>query len=155
FAESDRILYFSSQNIRNPRGFGGTSHPDYDDLKSQVKSFNGLGAASRDRVNLSDDASTPESYTSAPITANAFAVLGQQPVIGRAFTPEDAKPGAEPVTILPYALGEGRYGKEPSIIGKKIRINPTSYTVIGVMPRGLAMPAEMNLWTPLIPTGKE
>lgn len=60
FPDSERILYISSQNTRTPRGPGGISRPDYDDLRAQSKSFTGLAAATRERVSLSDDVNAPE-----------------------------------------------------------------------------------------------
>jgi predicted permease len=155
FADSDRVLYVTSFNPKNPRNNDGMSRPDYDDLRAQVKSLNGLGAAWRERVNLSDDANLPDSYSSAHITANSFAVLGQQPVIGRLFIADDEKPGANPVAILGFALWEKRYGKDPSVIGRKIRIDSVPATVIGVTTPGFALPADAELWTPYIPDTKE
>ncbi|HYL76873.1 MAG TPA: ABC transporter permease [Bryobacteraceae bacterium] len=155
FADSDRVLYITSFNPKNPRGNDGMSRPDYDDLRAQGRSFSGLGAAWRERVNLSDDANLPDSYTSAHITANSFALLGQQPVIGRLFVADDEKPGANPVAILGFSLWEKRYGRDPSVIGRKIRIDSVPATVIGVTTPGFAMPADSELWTPYIPDPKE
>jgi hypothetical protein len=90
------------------------SQLDGDDFRAQVKSFNGLGPTWRERVNLSDDANVPDSYASAHITANSFAVLGQQPVIGGLFVADDEKLGANPVAILSFSVWEERYGKDPS-----------------------------------------
>ncbi|MDP8981616.1 MAG: ABC transporter permease [Acidobacteriota bacterium] len=151
FADSDRVLYVTSFNPKDPRGSDGISRLDYDDIRAQLKSFNGLGATWRERVNLSDDANVPDSYASAHITANSFAVLGQQAVIGRLFVADDEKPGANPVAILGFSLWEKRYGKDPSVIGRKIRISSVPATVIGVAMPGFAMPADAELWTPYIP----
>ena len=160
FADSDRVLYVTTFDPMKPHSDAGMSGLDYDDLRSQVKSFNGLGATWRGRVNLSDVANLPESYDSAHLSANSFAVLGQQPVIGRVFTADDEKPGADPVAILSYALWsyalwEKRYGKDPSVIGRKIRIDSVPVTVIGITTPGFAMPANAELWTPYIPNPKE
>jgi putative ABC transport system permease protein len=149
FPESDRVPYLTTLNVKNPRGNDRMSRPDYEDLRVQVKSFTGLAAHSRDNVNLSDDAHTPDSYVLARQTANAFSVLGLRPILGRDFTLEDERPGAARVAILSYALWEKRYGREASVIGKKIRIDAESFTVIGVMPKGGALPPEANLWVPL------
>src|SRR6266404_7002254 len=155
FAESDRVLYVTSFDPKNPRGNNQISGLDFADLRSQLKSFSGLGANTVERVNLSGVASLPESYISAHISANSFAVLGQQPVIGRVFVAGDEKQGADSVAILGYALWEKRYGKDPSVIGRKIRIDSMPVTVIGVTQPGFAMPANAELWTPYIPDPKE
>src|SRR5260370_42349632 len=63
FPDSDRVLYVASVNVKNPRDSNEISRPDFDGLRSQVKSFSGLAAARLHRVNLSDDANTPDGYT--------------------------------------------------------------------------------------------
>lgn len=155
FADSDRVLYITSFNPKSPRGSGGISAPNFYDLRAQVKSFEGLGATGDTRHNLSDDIGVPDSYRGARITANGFRIIGQKPILGRDFLPEDEKPGADPVVILGYSIWENRYGKDASVIGRKIRLSSTPHTVIGVMPKGLAFPGEASLWQPLDLTGKE
>ena len=85
------------------------------------------------------------------ISANTFSVVGLRPILGRDFTGEEAKAGAAPVAILTYALWQKRYGKDPSIVGKKIRVNTIPTTVIGISAPGLAIPPQTELWTPYIP----
>ena len=153
FADSDRILYVASVNVRNPQGSDGLSLPDYLDLQSQVRSFEWLGASTRERANLSDDATVPESYLGARVTANTLAAIGQHPLLGRGFEPADSRPGAPPVLILTYALWEKRYGKDPAILGKSIRVNSVPHMVAGILPRGVAFPPEAEFWQPLTITG--
>src|SRR5262249_3616883 len=115
----------------------------------------GLGASTRNRANLSDDINTPASYGGARITANAFTLIGQSPILGRAFLPEDERPGGQSVVLLTYSVWENRDGKDPSIIGEKIRIDSVPATVIGVMPKGLSFPPETDFWQPFVPSGTE
>src|SRR5262245_40626476 len=155
FADSHRVLYISWFNVRSQRGNDRISLPAYQDLHTQVKSFEGLGAVSETRHNLSDETGVPENYRAARISTNTFAVLGQHPVLGRDFLPEDGKPGAVPVVLLSYALWENRYGKDPSVLGRQVRLSANPATIIGVMPKGLAFPQESALWEPLIAKGTE
>ncbi len=99
-------------------------------------------------MNLSGDASLPDSYSATHITGNSFRLLGQKPAIGRFFEPEDEKAGPPAVAILTYTLWENRYGKDPAILGKQIRLNAVPATVIGVTAPGLAIPPETELWVP-------
>src|SRR5258708_2735679 len=85
------------------------------------------------------------------MTANGFAVSEQQPVLGRDFTAEDERPGAEPFVMLGFHVWQSRYGEDPAILGKGIRVSEVPRTVIGVMPRGRRFPEETDLWTPLVP----
>jgi len=148
FPESERVLYISSQNIKTPRGPGGLSEPEYNDLRAQLRSFSGIAGVARERVNLSDDVNTPDSYNNSQVTPNTFSMLGLPTVAGRDFTEADAKQGAPPVAILTYTLWQKRYGKDPSIVGKTIRVSSVPATVIGISAPGLAIPPETELWTP-------
>ena len=155
FADSEKVLYVTSANAKRPRGPDGISLPDYQDLRSQVRSFEALGANYRTRANLSDDSTLPETYGGAHVTASTLAAIGQHPLLGRGFEAADEKPGAPPVVILSYALWEKRYGKDPSIVGRTIRLNSVPATVVGVLPKGVLFPAEADFWQPLIPLGVE
>jgi hypothetical protein len=146
FDRNDRILYLSSADLRSGRVTGGISYPDYSDLRDQTKSFTALAAYTRCLGNFSDDLAFPESYRCAQVTAGAFTVMGQQPILGRDFLPGDERPGATPSVILTYGLWEKRYGKDPSIVGRTIYVNSVPSTVIGVMPKGIAFPSETQFW---------
>ncbi|HEV2349403.1 MAG TPA: ABC transporter permease [Terriglobia bacterium] len=152
FADSQRILYISSVNNSDGRG-RGESYPDYHDFQLQGKAFLSLGAFARFDVDVSDTWSLPSQFKGARLTANAFSIMGQRPVMGRDFLPGDALPGAPPVAILTYALWRARYNGAPSIIGSIIRINEVPTVVVGVMPPGLRFPGDSSLWVPLVPTG--
>jgi putative ABC transport system permease protein len=81
-----------------------------------------------------------------------FHLIGQKPAAGRDFSPADETRGAPAVAILTYGLWERRYGRDPAVIGRTIRINSTPATVIGVMPKDFVFPFNQDLWMPLVPT---
>lgn len=152
FPNSERILYIYCVNRSN----GNTvpmSYPDFRDYSSQVKSFDAVGAFSDNNVDVSDTNGNAQLYDGMLLSANGFSVIGQKPIAGRDFLPEDARPGAAPVTILSYGMWENRYARNPSVIGQTIHINEIPTVIIGVMPRGLQFPSESDLWMPLIPAG--
>ena len=153
FVDSDRILYPTSANVKTPRAIGGISYPELRDLQAQTKSFSAIGASLGCPGNFADAAAFPENYRCRAVTSNTFSLIGQSPILGRDFTPDDEREGATPVAILSYGLWEKRYGKDPSILGRSVRINSVPTTVIGVMPRGLEFPPETQFWQPLIPAG--
>ena len=152
FADSDRILYVSGLNRADGSVFGA-SYPDFRDFRSQVKSLESLGAMVQGTADISDDASAPRLYSSLDMSANGFSVIGQKPFSGRDFVPEDERPGAVPVAILSYGLWETRYGSDPGIIGKSVRINQKPTIVVGVMPPGMQFRGVTDVWLPLVPAG--
>ena len=147
---NDRILYIHSE--RNGQ-YSGVSYPDFEDWRTQARSFDGMGTVADLRITLNDQSGFPERYTATRITTNAFRLLGQNPIIGRDFASSDAIPGAAPVAILSYGFWVRRFGKDPAIIGQTLQINGTPLTiVIGVMPAGFSFPQNQDLWIPLVPT---
>ncbi|MBS1791416.1 MAG: ABC transporter permease [Acidobacteria bacterium] len=68
-------------------------------------------------------------------TPNTFQVMGVPPLLGRVYTPEDAKDDAAPVAVLGYKFWQRQFGGNPNVIGKEMRLNDKVRTVIGVMPK--------------------
>ncbi len=152
FDDSDRILYISNTPPGRPGTVRSVSYPDFLEYREQAKSFEGLAAFSNRSVDLSDGSGFPERYRCPVMTANGFSVIGQQPIQGRDFLPEDEQPGAQPVVILSHGLWESRYGRDPAAIGRTIRVNDAPTVIVGVMPRGVTFPGASSLWMPLVRT---
>jgi putative ABC transport system permease protein len=146
---NDRILYIGTQ--KDGRGCCA-SYPDFEDWRAQATTFQGMGAVADLQINLTDSSGAPEHYDASEVTANAFTLLGEAPILGRDFAPSDERPGAAPVAILSYGFWQRRYGTDPAIVGRTMRINGTPTTVIGVMPQGFSFPQNQDLWLPLVPT---
>jgi len=86
----------------------------------------------------------------ARVSHNYFKVLGVNPLLGRDFTPEDDKVGAPPTVVLGYDLWQQLYGGDRDIVGKSLRIDGQSVTIIGVMP-SVTTGGQIgwrSLWTP-------
>jgi hypothetical protein len=63
-----------------------------------------------------------------------FDVLGTRPLLGRAFTPDDDRPGAEAVALISHGMWQRTFGSDQTIVGRRIRLDDTVVTIIGVMP---------------------
>ena len=83
------------------------------------------------------------------MTEDFFKLIGVSPVIGRDFTAEDNKPGAEKVAILGDEIWRRDFGADSNIVGQSVRINGKAATIIGVMPPNFKFPVSEELWTPL------
>ena len=150
YLDSARLYMLGSQNKDGIRW--DVSALDFQDWRSQAKTFVGLAAFNNNGVNVSDDRSAPQNARSASITANAFPLLALHPVIGRNFTPQDERSGAESVTIIGHAMWRSRYGEDRGILGKSIRLDGKPATIVGVMPEGEQFPSNTEIWTPVVPT---
>jgi putative ABC transport system permease protein len=68
-------------------------------------------------------------------TFNTFDVMGVPPILGRTPSADDARAGAEPVVVLGYRFWQRQFGGDPNVLGRRLRLNDTVRTVIGVMPK--------------------
>ncbi|HEY0946590.1 MAG TPA: ABC transporter permease [Opitutaceae bacterium] len=116
------------------------SAPDLDDARAQGRVFDSLTAFQWWAFSLSEAGQPAERLRGVLASADLFATLGVQPALGRAFTAEEQQPGRDQVVILTDALWRSRYGADPNIIGRTIRVDGASQTVIGVMPASFAYP---------------
>jgi hypothetical protein len=82
----------------------GVSYPDFLDWRAEAKGFEGIGAMRETTMNVGDEQFAPERFIGSYISANAFGLVKQQPVLGRDFSPGDDRPGAAPVVILSHSL---------------------------------------------------
>jgi putative ABC transport system permease protein len=120
---------------------------DFNHWARGAQSFEALGAFQTDSTNLSGEGDVPERVSAAALTPGTFELLRVQPASGRSFLPSDAVPGAEPVAVLSNALWRRRYSADASVLGRRIRLDGVSHTVIGVMPAGFGFPLDASLWT--------
>jgi predicted permease len=152
FNDSHELYMLSWQ----PRGRlrANISYPELQDLRGETRSFESIAAFTTSTMNISDDRAMPEQAEVAAVTANTFAVLRQQPQIGRDFATGEDRREAEPVVLLSYRLWKNRYAGDPSVLGSRLRINSASQpaTIIGVMPDGMNFPINSDLWIPFVPT---
>ena len=122
----------------------------YRTLATRTQAFDEL-ASMRAWQPAMSNGDIPERLDGQRVTAGYFRVLGAAPAIGRDFNAGDDRPRAASVAILADSLWRRRFGADPSILGRTVRLDDTPFTVIGVMPAGfenvLAPAAE--IWTPL------
>ncbi len=144
-------LYMLAWQPRNGR-LSNLSPAELEDWRTQTRSFSALAAFNNTSFNISDDRALPEQARGAFLTANAFGVLGQQPLLGRDFAPGEDRKGAEPVAILGYSIWKNRYGADPNILGRTLRLNGRPATIVGVMPDNMKFPTNAELWAPFVPT---
>jgi predicted permease len=91
----------------------------------------------------------PERLDSVWATANLFPALGVAPQLGRAFTPEEDRPGGARVVVLSHSFWQRRFGGDPAIIGQWLTLDRESHQVIGVMPPGFKFIRRADVLLPL------
>ena len=149
FDAPDRIVAIGVQagNVRTLTA--GTSYADFEDWCAATQTFEGLGALRETTMNVGGERVAPERFIGSYVSANTFGLLRQRPILGRDFSGDDDRRGAVPVVMLGHSVWRTRYGSDPTVLGRTIRVNGVPSVVIGVMPDGFNFPTRSRLWQPL------
>jgi predicted permease len=112
------------------------SYPDFRDLRDHSHSFDNLTALNNITVGLTTKPdAVAEMKFGMVVSSNLFEAMGVEPELGRSFrADEDQVPGRDAVVVLDHSLWEQQFSADPSILGRKIRLNGIEFTVIGVAP---------------------
>jgi putative ABC transport system permease protein len=132
YLAGDRLVQVSGLN--KPGGSGGNNLNAHRILGWQAQDvFERLEGFGPQQFDLSGGG-TPERVSGYTVTTGLFSMLGVSPQIGRAFGPEDGRPGDERVVILGHNLWARRFGASPDAIGTLLRLNDEPHRIVGVMP---------------------
>ncbi len=151
FPDAERIIYFEGKNPAAGITESNISFLDFIEWSKQTDIFASTAAYWIGTADLSGDGVEPEAVPRAGVTPGFFSVLGVQPLLGRPIVPEDDKPasfngGRGTVAIISHGLWKRRFGADPAIIGKQVRMKSIPLTVIGVMPPGFEYPEQTQIW---------
>ena len=145
--QPERIMFLNTQD---PRGRAlGVSLQDFEDWRRASRTFSGMALVFNPVLSLAENDQVPEPYPGAYISAVGFDLIGQKAALGRGFRADDDRPGAAAVVLLSDGVWRNRYGADPSVIGKTVKVNAVPTTVIGVMPKGFGFPSNEQLWVPM------
>src|ERR1051325_8764968 len=148
FENPDRLVLVWEQSPRTSRT--NVANPvNFLEWQARNHSFERIAALVPFPVSLAGDGE-PEQVNAMIVSDGFFQILGVKPIAGRWFTPEEDTRGKDNVVILSEGLWRRRYGADPNIIGRQIRVNSQSVTVVGVMPASFRFPfTKSELWRPM------
>jgi putative ABC transport system permease protein len=148
YEASDRLVIVREAVGKQP---GGVAYPNYLDWREQNQVFDDLAAFSATDFNLYSGEQA-ERIDGEVVTENYFSLLGVAAGIGRTFLPEENRTrGTHPVIIISHGCWQRRFGADAALIGKSVRLNEASYTVIGIMPEGFqGISARAEVWIPMM-----
>ncbi|HST31780.1 MAG TPA: ABC transporter permease [Chthoniobacterales bacterium] len=115
------------------------SYLDYVDWRDQAKVFERIGVYTNQAVSTLTDGSQATHVQGESVSANLFALLGVQPMLGRTFLPNEDEPGNH-VVVLSHELWQRRFGGDHAIVGKDVTLDGRAFQVIGVMPPRFTYP---------------
>jgi predicted permease len=150
YHDPDRLVlvWMRFTEIGLPRDQNWVSAPEFRDLTTLNQSFSHVAALDDTSFNLSGD-NRPERIEGARVSPALFSMLGVAPAQGRLFTEEHAVAGEDAVVVIGHGLWQRRFGADPGIVGRVVRLNGRPFTVLGVAPEGFAFPERAELWAPL------
>jgi putative ABC transport system permease protein len=150
FDDPGRIVILSTRVTVNANTFtSGVSYSELQDWRAGARTFSDIAGFTEQPINLADDTVAPERLNAIFMTANTLRTIGRAPMLGRDFVAGDDATGAPPVAILGARVWRSRYGADPAIVGRTVRINGEAATVVGVMPDGFGFPDVAEIWQPL------
>ena len=137
FDQPGRLMALTEQ-VAGRAGNAPFSPPDFLDVQREQQSFDGIAAYTPRSAELSGSGAAVRLDVTR-VSWNLFDVLGVPPMLGRAFTEQEDRPGVD-VVVLSYGLWETRFGADRSIIGRTVALDRRPYTVVGVMPPAFSFP---------------
>jgi predicted permease len=131
-------------------------YEDFLDFRDRSGVFDGLAGMTGVPLNLVVPwrAAAADMVWGEMVTENFFTVLGMRPTLGRLFTADDAPQGQNPFAVVSHDSWLARFGGDPDIVGKTVRINGAGFTIVGVAPRGFKGMRTFGFWPELwVPVG--
>ena len=154
FENANRVVVLVDSRPHQNIDMNAIAPATYFNWRKEVRSFDRLGAFAWDEINLTGDGH-PQKVQAFRISADLFEVLGVQPQLGRGFLSEEEQPGKDQEIILGHALWEQHYASDDHILGKNVKVDGKSFTVVGVMAKGFDFPLPAEAWIPLAIDAKE
>ena len=143
FPDADRLVRFGE-------GWGDArvQASTFQTWREQSASFEALIAFNA-REHTLTRSGLPVQVRAMQIGEGYFDVFGVDPVVGRTFAPDETEATPRPVVLLSEALWERRFRRAPSVLGRSLRLDGHSYTVVGVIPEQGQLSHGVDVWTPL------
>jgi putative ABC transport system permease protein len=146
-------------HVPPPKSFPGltlfsVSPANYLDWQQQSNSFESMAAYGFGSY-IFGGKERPEAIRAVGVAPDFFAVLRARPLHGRAFSPDENRPGAAKVVLLSYKFWRDHFASDPNIVGRDILLNSQPYSVVGVMPESFRFPGNALLWVPLAWSNEE
>jgi putative ABC transport system permease protein len=149
YEEADRLVFLTEWSQQVPEM--SFSVANFKDVRDQSTSFESLVAYNGTGFILNTEGAEAERLAGRQVTSGLFPTLRKVPVLGRGFTADDDKPGAEPVAILSEGYWERRFGRDPGMVGRHLVLSGESFTVVGIMPKTVhGSWKTIDVYTPLL-----
>jgi predicted permease len=147
FPNADRLVSINEQAPKWNLEYVGINYPDFHQWRQAQRAFEAIALYDEASFNVSDGRGA-ERVVGAQVTYDYATVLGVRPLVGRMFTPEEDRPNAARVVVLGERLWRERFGGDPQVVGRTIRLHSAPHTIVGVMPVATEVADGTRLWVP-------
>jgi predicted permease len=144
----DRVVALQNWDTARQAPDGRAAH-DFLTWRAELTSVADLGAFRQFTRNLIASGVPADTVRVAEMSASGFRVVAEAPILGRPLLDEDERPGAAPVLVIGEQDWRDRFGSDPGIIGRIVRLDETVCTIVGVMPASFRFPVRNGFWVPL------
>lgn len=149
FEQSDRLVFVNEKAPKWNLEITGVNFPDFDTWRTGQQLFDGLAVWTSANLNLADG-QTADRISAAMVSHEFADVLRVRPVLGRMFTAAEDVPGGPAVALIGDGLWRERFGADPAVLGRTMKLSGRQHTIIGVLPPDAgAYPGDARLWVPL------
>jgi putative ABC transport system permease protein len=139
YADAGRLVRVWATDAGEGSNADVATYPQYAEWRKQSHGFEDVAAFDIRSVNLAGG-SRPERVEGIRATAGLLPLLRVSPIAGRGFTEEEEQPGKNHVALVTERLWQNRFGRDPGLIGRPIKLNAEPYMVIGVLPGDFSLP---------------
>jgi predicted permease len=146
YGDADRLVNIFTPNPHmniTPIEAFSPSFGDFFDLKSEMRSFANMSAFESAAFSSVGEKMSIR-VGGASVDGSFFSTLQSSPALGRAIEPTDDQPGHNHVVVISHPLWQSMFGSSNQVLGKTLRLNGSSYQIIGVMPPAFAYPHETD-----------
>jgi putative ABC transport system permease protein len=144
----DRLMALFESNLRQKLSHQDLAPVQIEDWNRVNQSFSEISGAYTENV-AETSGELPEMLVSARVSPRFFSVVGTPPLLGRTFSPEEDLFNGPTAAVLSERLWRRRFGADPTVSGKALRVGKYSYPIIGVMPDSVSYPASnVDFWVP-------
>jgi putative ABC transport system permease protein len=152
YKDPGRLVYVWTTMISQGVPISGSAAPDFREWRTRNHVFEDMAAYHYDNYNLAIPGQEPLRVQGAAVSPEMFSLLGVNPLLGRAFLPEEEQWGRHRSVLLGYSFWQAQFGGQRDVLGRNLQIGNEEYAVVGVMPKGMPFFDDLprvDLWVPL------
>jgi putative ABC transport system permease protein len=150
YPQADRLYATVSINPGRGSTRSSVSYADYEDWKREADIFAGVALFQPGTAAVSGGIGDPENADALTVSQDFFQVVDVRPMAGRGLGPADNAGDAARVTVISHAFWQRRFGGDPAVVGKDLRIGGVPHTVVGVLAPRAVYPETTDLFLPLV-----